>query len=105
MSTLLINEIEDCIKENKLFAFYYTNSNEDIECIFVYPQFISLTKTILFALDKTKENKVTYLMSNIQPFTDFTSNAWDKYSECQGCRYGLGNQQGHYGGCIKEPEY
>ena len=104
MSTIIINEINECSKDKKLFAFYYTNSNEDIECIFVYPECISLTNTILFALDKTKENKVTYLISNIQPFTDFTSNAWDKYSECQGCRYGLANQLGHYGGCISESD-
>jgi len=103
MSSNFLNEIEDCIKNNSLFAFYYTCSNEDTECIFMYP--ISIKNNTLFGLDTTKENTVSYLIINMHPFTDFTSNAWDKYSQCQGCRYGLGNQQGHYGGCIVEPEY
>ena len=103
MTTKFLNGIEDCIKNNSLFAFYYTCSNEDTECIFMYPKFIK--NNTLFGHDLKKENTVSYLISNMNPFTDFTSDAWDKYSQCQGCRYGLGNQQGHYGGCISEPEY
>jgi hypothetical protein len=32
----------------------------------------------------------------MQPFNDFTEFAFDPYSECVGCRYGLGNQESHY---------
>lgn len=103
MSTSFINEIEECIKNNTLFAFYYTSSNEDTECIFMYPK--SIKNKTLFGLNTTKENTVSYLILNMIPFTDFTSDAWEKYSQCQGCRYGLSNQQGHYGGCIDEPDF
>ena len=97
MSTLIINEIENCIKNNTLFAFYYTCSNEDTECIFMYPKDIKNNRAsssdcyagILFGLDLKKENTISYLITNMNPFTDFTSDAWDKYSQCQGCRYGL----------------
>jgi hypothetical protein len=105
--SILLQEIKECIKNKRIFAFYYISSNEDVECIFMYPQLISLTNTILFGLDKTKKHKVTYLISNIRSFTDFTKDAWDKYSECEGCRYGLLNQMGHIGinGCIGNLEF
>lgn len=35
-------------------------------------------------------------------FMDYSEESWDKYSTCEGCRYGFSNQQGHMevGGCL-----
>ena len=34
-------------------------------------------------------------IENVLPFEDYSEDAWDKYSECEGCRYGYSNQEGH----------
>jgi hypothetical protein len=99
------HELNQAISNKTLFAFYYISSNEEKDCIFIYPNCI-LNNT-LFGLDKNKQNIVSYSISNLQPFTDFTNDAWNKYSECKGCRYGSPNQQNHIGinGCLGHIEY
>ena len=34
-------------------------------------------------------------IESILPFEDYSEDAWDKYSDCEGCRYGYSNQEGH----------
>jgi len=109
-------------------------STEDNNTLFIcYPLLIDIENNILIAifsntdLDdiKTILNKDTFSTSfnptegiestalysfNLEKmieFTDYSDDAWDKYSSCEGCRYGHSNQQGHmdYGGCMYSSEY
>jgi hypothetical protein len=112
-----------------------TESNDnDNKLIICYPVFIHLTKNKMIGIfskdnlidiknkivnysivstcefDKNEKVDTTVLYSfdldKVIEFTDYSEDAWDKYSTCEGCRYNLSNQQGHteYGGCLYTEE-
>ncbi len=133
MNSTLLNTILQSIYTNNYIAFYYNNDTDHL--IYCYPIFIHSQSNKLISifskadLDLIK-NKVnndsiasihefeyteqiddtklySFDLDKIIEFTDYGENAWDKYSSCEGCRYGLSNQQGHmdFGGCMYTEEY
>lgn len=99
--SIYIQSIKNCIQNKQVFAFYILSDNlesDDInsdepyfELIRIYPSSIDESNLILY---DSLNNK--WDINNMHPFTDFTEFAFDAYSECMGCRYGLGNQEAHY---------
>ena len=132
MSSNLITNIQNCIQSSTQFGFYYTfhpeNVDENNKVLVCYPLFINIEDNTLIAIfsnddiqnvkhliskdtfatsfNPNEELESTRLYSfkieDIIEFTDYSDDAWDKYSSCEGCRYAISNQQGHYGGCIDE---
>jgi hypothetical protein len=110
--------------ENNKIAFYYKNSKE---FIVLYSIKTDSENNILIGsfypidLNKIKDKKVEVIkynetqkvkftnelymfdMKHIVMFTDYSENAFDKFSKCEGCRYGYANQLGHMdeGGCLQ----
>jgi hypothetical protein len=96
-------------RKNTIFAFYYTNpSTKEQILIRGYP--IDLRKNnFIIILCENDDNlwfEETYNLNYCEKFTDYSEDAVDKYSSCEGCRYAYGNQLGHmgYGGCISDPD-
>ena len=109
------------IKLGEKIGFYYKNNEE---LLIVYPVKIDkvydlllgtfskidiiLNSTINFRMysDIKKidlEQVYAFDIDLIKEFTDYSStDAFDKYSKCEGCRYGYSNQMGHMeeGGCL-----
>ena len=103
-------------------AFYYKN---DKKLLIVYPIKTYIENNLLLAsfskLNLTLNEKIELKMysnsiekidkkeiyafeiEDIEEFTDYSpTEAFDKYSKCEGCRYGYANQLGHMeeGGCL-----
>lgn len=101
-------------------AFYY---KKNLKLIIVYPiktwkednlLFASFSKLSLNSTDKIElkmyssekidENEIyAFEIEHIEEFTDYSpTDAFDKFSKCEGCRYGYANQMGHMeeGGCL-----
>ena len=108
------HQIESTEVKNKLLVCYplliddatliaiFSNTELDIVKTMINKDF----NTIQFNPSKERETTTVYSfdLDKIIEFTDYGENSWDKYSNCEGCRYGYSNQQGHmgFGGCIKE---
>ena len=123
---LFKQEIENCIQNKLYFAFYYNypssslkkvnnttyvddveNDVENEENKLTLKRFIPFSihnlRDKFVIVEKLDEHSFQYYYSiYCEPFTSYSEDAWDKYSNCEGCRYGLSNQQGHmdYGGCL-----
>lgn len=98
MSNEFIKDLEFCIENSKTFAFQY--QSKLIRFIPVNYEFIN---TNLNQQEYIKINDKKYSIKDIVEFTDYhTESYWEKFSECEGCRYGINNQLGHmeYGGCL-----
>jgi hypothetical protein len=110
------------IKLTEEIAFYYKN---DKKLLIVYPIRIYLENNLLLAtfskfnanlnsifyfkmysnsIEKIDEKEIyAFDIEHIEEFTDYSlTDAFDKYSTCEGCRYGYANQLGHMeeGGCL-----
>lgn len=120
MSQLKQN-ITNAINNKDRFGFYY---NSDYKLVIMYPYEIKTNLNGIaylvagFSPCVNREQTYTFFtnMDNIDisslylveldkiiEFDDYNENAYDKYSTCVGCRYGMPNQLAHYdeGGCME----
>lgn len=101
--------MQEAIRTNELFCFWI----ED-KLLKMYP-FETTEKYVSMCTEKKPNEKAIIVpytpelyeglkhlnvvfyfhKEEIIPFDDYSENAWDKYSDCEGCRYGYSNQQGH----------
>jgi hypothetical protein len=98
-----IADLKYCIENNKTFAFYYQKNKKLVLNRFVPNNFryIPIINNNNYIVINSKK----YFVKNIIEFTDYDKESfWEKYSKCEGCRYGLNNQLGHmeYGGCMNQ---
>jgi len=107
--------MQEALQSNTIFHFWI-KGEEDLGLLKMYP--IHLTEkyvcmctqpsttrnpgcpTTSYTREKYEQLKDSSIcfyfpISDIIPFDDYSDSAWDKYSDCEGCRYGYSNQQGH----------
>ncbi len=112
-----ITECKEMIDKNikngrhNIFAFYYQNPDTKEQILIRgYPiEIINNTEIVIVSKCENSDDfwvEKKYELKYCETFTDYNEYAMDKYSSCEGCRYGYGNQLGHtgYGGCVPDDD-